>query len=140
MENQEIAIAQNSNLGLSLNSFKSLETAKDVQVEFEYFNVSKYIKENESKIIIVTSYIENGFEKDGKVTDMVEFSTVIDKKITSFVYSGSNIVRSVKKIMQKIGIETGSFEIPLKITYKGKVKGNNGFAFDSFEIVGLTNE
>jgi hypothetical protein len=142
MENQEIAIAQTSNVSLvDANYFKSLETAKEVQVEFDYFSPVKLMKEKESINIVVTELVENGFEKEGKISDLIIFQTMVAGKMTGFAYAGSNVVRAVKKLTEKFGIEDlRNIKIPLRITYLGKAKGNNGFSFDSFDIVGLSNE
>jgi hypothetical protein len=123
---------------ISNNHFEVLANATPVIVEDEYFNVSATIKVGEPLDIIVTDFIENGFEKDGKVSDMINFITQIDGKTRHFAYAGSSVVRAVKNLKQKLSAH-GDITSPilLRITYKGKAKGNNGFSFDSFDIVGL---
>lgn len=141
-ENQEIVTAQTSNVSLiDANYFNSLEAAKEVQIDFDYFSPVKLMKVKESIDIVVTELVENGFEREGRFSDLVIFQTIVSGKIMGFAYAGSSVVRSVKKLTEKFGIEyLRDIKIPLRITYLGKAKGNNGFNFDSFEIVGLTNE
>jgi hypothetical protein len=128
---------------LTIQHFEALKTqAQEVQVENKYYNISELLKKDASDDIIVTDFISNGFVKDresGEVCDCIEFYSAIKGEPQKYIYSGSKLVRLVADLRRKLNLENNaSMSIPLRITYKGKVKSASGFSFDDFTVVGLS--
>lgn len=143
MKNQEISTALDFTVSheISNNHFEALANATPVQVVPEYYNMEKLgISKDVPIDIIVTDYIVDGFvkvkatdESDAIMCDAIEFLSNFSGSVKKYVYSGSSIVRRVADLRAKFP----NMNIPLRITYKGKVQGKNGFKFDDFEILGL---
>lgn len=143
MKNQEISTALDFTVSheISNNHFEALANATPVQVVPEYYNMEKLgITKDVPVDIIVTDYIVDGFvktkatdENDAVMCDAIEFLSNFSGSVKKYVYSGSSIVRRVADLRAKFP----NMNIPLRITYKGKAQGKNGFKFDDFEILGL---
>jgi hypothetical protein len=143
MKNQEISTALDFTVSheISNNHFEALANATPVQVVPEYYNMEKLgISKDVPIDIIVTDYITDGFvkvkatdESEAVMCDAIEFLSNFSGSVKKYVYSGSSIVRRVADLRAKFP----SMNIPLRITYKGKAQGKNGFKFDDFEILGL---
>ncbi len=143
MKNTELVTALDFSVSheISNTHFEALSNATPVQVVPEYYNMEKLgIAKDVPIDIIVTDYIVDGFvkvkstdESEAIMCDCIEFLSNFSGSVKKYVYSGSSVVRRVADLKAKFA----NLNIPLRITYKGKAQGKNGYKFDDFEILGL---